>query len=40
LAFARRSVGQLPFALALSLQTDGGIIASTGRTRFLRFDAL
>jgi CubicO group peptidase (beta-lactamase class C family) len=38
LALARRSVGQLPFAVALSLQKDGGLILSTSRTRFLRFD--
>lgn len=38
LALARRSVGQLPFSVALSLQADGGLIVSTSRTRFLRFD--
>ncbi len=38
LAIARRSVGQLPFALCMSRQGDGGLIVSTSRTRFLRFD--
>jgi CubicO group peptidase (beta-lactamase class C family) len=37
-AIARRSVGQLPFTVAITLRPEGGFIASTGRTRFLQFD--
>lgn len=40
LAVGRREVGQRPFTLAISVQENGDLIVSTGRTRFLRFSPI